>query len=98
MSVVYWIFYTIFTKGVKFFPEQIINWIGRVGSMGIGGEEQTLQKVLLVNKQVQGQGNRLLQGAAAGTAALGAKMGKRLYNGSQNRGKAEKPHGIAEKS
>lgn len=70
MAGVYWTFYTVFTRGILYFPEQVINWLGFSGKMGIGGETETLAQTLAIQKMTAGQ---VTQQINSGAAALGNK-------------------------
>lgn len=55
MSVLYFVFYTVFTKGVIYMPEHVLQWCGGVGAGGMRDENEGTRAILDLNRVATGE-------------------------------------------
>lgn len=48
LSIIYYVYYTVFTKGINYMPEKVLGWCGAGSGMGLSDQEGTLNKMLKV--------------------------------------------------
>lgn len=86
LSLVYYVYYMVFTKGVIYMPEAALKWCGAGSGMGLQGNEQTMRHIL-------GAGGALSVGTSAGMLA---STGTVVVRGA-GKGLSHVPHKLKEK-
>lgn len=76
MSIMYYISYTVFTRGVIYLPERVLNWCGSSSGGGLHDEAEGTAKIVAAGALIQSGGRQI--GSAADSLkkrAIGAQNG-----------------------
>lgn len=68
LSLVYYIYYTVFTKGILYMPEKALAWCGAGSGMGLQNSEDTLKSTLVAGGALSVGGTAMIAGNVTGKA------------------------------